>query len=214
LKSFLLIGASVVAAGGLYAGGAFDGGKVYNLPIAEARSRLATLPVPPTVAVSAGGSDAAIVDVDVGSETINWTIAAGTGEPARFTASLTAEGASSTRVKLAFANGRIDGSYADRLMSSSFLRGYSETLFEEQVDSRLEGRPASDGRALQEFAERVAADPRQIEELGEVTEDIFRDVAEQVHEMSGSAEQHEPSPRETMAAATRPSLDLNQKESD
>lgn len=214
LKSSLLIGATAIAAGGLYAGGAFDRGKVYELPIAEARSRLATLDVPPMVKASAGGSDAAIVDVQIGSDTVRWKIRAGTGEPAQFTASLETESPSQTHVKLGFSNGRIDGSYADRIMSTSFMRSYAETAFAERVDARLEGRAADDSKALQEFAQRAAADPSQVQELGEATRSIFSDVQNQMAEMNSAAEQREPTSRESIAAATRPSMDFNQTDSE
>jgi hypothetical protein len=208
LKSFLLIGASGVAVGGgLYAGGAFDRGQVYHLSVDEARARLTTLKIPPVVRATAGASDAADVDIEVGSESVAWEISVGTGEPARFTAALEAEGPARTRVTLDYTNGRIDGGHADRLLSTSFMRGFSETMFEEEVDARLEGRAADHGEALHSFARRAAADPSQVRELGAATEGIFRDVAKQMEELK-RAEPRQPTVRESMAAATRPTLVL------
>lgn len=165
--------------GGLYAGGVLTTGEVYDLSVAEARSRLMTVSLPRDVLVTAGGSDAADVDMDVLSDSISWEVSRGGKRAARFTANLRPEGPMRTRVTIDYANDRSPSSYADRLLSTKFLRSYVETSFAEEVDARLEARPADRDRALTEFANHVAADPEIVRELGLTTEGMFRGIGAQ-----------------------------------
>jgi hypothetical protein len=201
-----------MAVGGLYAGGAFTRGEVYDLPVAEVRSRLVTLSVPTQIRASAGGSDRASVAIDVEPESISWKVANGRGEAARFTANYRAEGPSRTRVTLDYSSGRSGYTYVDRLMSTSFMRSFAEAVFAEQVDARLDGRAVDESQALQEFARGAATHPEQVRELGEVTRSMFNDVSEQIHEQAYSGDVRQSSPRETMNAATKPSLVLPKEE--
>ena len=170
-----------------------------------------TVSLPRDVLVTAGGSDAADVDMDVLSDSIRWKVSRGSKQAARFTANLRPEGPMRTRVTIEYSNYRSPSSYADRLTSTKFLRGYVETSFAEEVDARLEARPVDRDRAMTEFANRVAADPEVVRELGLTTEGMFREIGAQVRANSGSSGEnfHDPqSARETMRAATRPAVVL------
>ena len=205
MKTILLIAASGVTVGGLYAGGAFDRGKVYDLPIAEARTRLANVRIPQLAAQTALGRDDINLRPISTSDAIEWRVSGSAG--AIFSAVLTSEGPGRTRVKLDYEPAKVDGSYADKLRSTRFLRGFAETTFEEEVDARLEGRVADQAQAMRDFAREVAADPEAVRELGLVTEEMFKSVSAQLNE-NMRAERIEPSARTRMDAATKPMIQL------
>lgn len=198
MKTILLIAASGVTVGGLYAGGAFDRGQVYDLPIAEVRARLAEVQIPQMAA------DTAIHPITAG-DSVEWRVNGAAG--ATFSAALSSEGPNRTRVKLDYEPARVDGSFGDRLRSTRFLRGFAETTFEEEVDARLEGRVADQAQAMRDFAREVAADPEAVRELGLVTQEMFKSVSEQLNE-NMRAERIEPSARTRMEATTKPMIQL------
>ena len=198
MKTILIIAASASAAGGLYAGGAFDRGQVYDLPIAEVRSRLAEVQIPQMAA----GTDVRPVS---DGDSIKWRVNGSAG--AVFSAALAAEGPNRTRVILDYEPATVDGSYGDRLRSTRFLSGFAETTFAEEVDARLDGRVGDQAQAMRDFARQVASDPEAVRELGLVTEDMFKSVSAQLNETM-RAQQLETSARSRMDAATKPMTQL------
>jgi hypothetical protein len=204
----MIISASGLAVGGLYAGGAFDRGEVYPLPIAEARSRLELLELPPPLFNASGGI--AVKDGERG-DSFTWEVTAGSEQAAVFTAQLQAEGFARTRVTLDYARHNDDQDRSDRLLSTSFMRSYAETSFHEYVDAALERRSPDQNEAMKAFAANAAAHPEQIREVGAATEEIFKDVADQLKaaQAQGDFSQYiySNSPRARMEAATRPSSD-------
>ncbi|HKP34473.1 MAG TPA: hypothetical protein VJT70_06810, partial [Sphingomicrobium sp.] len=120
----MIISGSGLAVGGLYAGGAFDRGEVYNVPIAEARMRLELLELPPPLFNAAGGT--AVKDGER-SDRFTWEVTAGSEQAAVFTAQLQAEGPARTRVTLDYTRRDSDQDWSDRLLSTSFMRSYAET---------------------------------------------------------------------------------------
>lgn len=204
----MIIGASGVAVGGLYAGGAFDRGEVYNVPIAQARMRLELMELPPAVSNVAGGS--AAQDGQNG-DTYTWKILAGSEKTAVFTAHLQAEGPAQTRVTLDYTRPKGKGDWSDRFLSTSFMQSYAETSFHEYVDAAIENRRPDQNEAMKAFAANAAAHPDQIRELGLVTEGMFKDVAEQMKSMKAGGQfsdySYSNSTRVRMEAATKPSVD-------
>ena len=207
----MIISASGLAVGGLYAGGAFDRGEVYPLPIAEARSRLETMTLPNASRAFAGGSDAAVISAEQSADTFKWRVGLADSDPAVFSARLQPEGAARTRVFLDYRKADTGYAYADRLLSTRFMRTYAETSFHEQVDAVLEGRPADEARALQSFAAHAATHPEDMEEVGAAMEGMFKEVADQMNAMSADANiRGSTSARDRMDAATRPSTNATQ----
>jgi hypothetical protein len=205
LKSVLIFTTASLAVGGLYLGGAFDRGQVYDLPIAEARSRLSALSLPSDAVAPAGGH--ASVGADSTKDGLAWNVSAGGDASSVFAAHLKAEGPGRTRVTLDYRNGT-SSPWADRLMATRFMRSYAEASFHEQVDAALRARRPDQGRALQDFATHAAAHPEEVREVGLATQEIFKDVANQVERMRAAESVPPPtSARESMAAATRPSAD-------
>ena len=198
MKTILLIAASGVTVGGLYAGGAFDRGQVYDLPIAEVRSRLAEVQIPQMAA----GTDVRPVS---DGNSIEWRVNGTAG--AVFSAMLASEGPSRTRVILDYEPAAVDHGYADKLRSSRFLRGFAETTFGEEVDARLDGRVADQAQAMRDFARQVGSDPEAVRELGLVTQDMFKSVSAQLNE-NMRADRIEPAARARMDAATKPMIQL------
>ena len=207
----MIISASGLAVGGLYAGGAFDRGEVYPLPIAEARSRLEMMTLSGVSRASAAGSEAAVISAERSADTFSWRVGRADSDPAVFSASIQPEGAARTRVFLDYRTANTGFAYADRLLSTRFMRSYAETSFHEQVDAALEGRPADQGQALQSFAAHAAAHPEEIQEVGAAMESMFKEVAGQMNAMTVDADlRGSASARDRMDAATRPSTNATQ----
>jgi hypothetical protein len=204
LKTILLIAASGVTVGGLYAGGAFDRGEVYDLPAAEVRQRLEAVRIPQMAAATATGRDTELRPVTNGDR-VEWRLNGKAG--AVFSAILASEGPHRTRVRLDYEPASVDDSFGDRLRSTRFLRGFAETSFAEEVDARLEGRVADQAQAMRDFARQVAEDPEAVRELGLVTQDMFKSVSAQLDETM-RAERAEPNARARMDAATKPMIQL------
>lgn len=222
MKTGVIIAASGLAVGGLYLGGAFERGEVYNLSIDDTRSRLSAMSFPRDVLNSAGGSDTSLSIGDEGN-TYSWNVTAGDYSTAVFTAHLTIEGPSKTRVRLDYKNGRSSSEWSDKLMSTSFMRSYAEASFHEQLDAALESRPADQGQAMQAFAIRAAANPQEMREVGLATQEIFKDVASQLKDaQSGSYGAYgqygqynaQASARERMRNATRPNYEATRPMTD
>ena len=208
MKAIAIIAASGVTVGGLYAGGAFDRGEVYNVPIAEARMRLEMMELPQAMFNAAGGSSAS--DSEQG-DTYTWKVMVGSEKAAVFTAHLKAEGSSQTRVTLDYTRPKSKDVWSERLLSTNFMRTYTETSFHEYVDAAIENRRPDQRQAMQDFAAHAAAHPEDIRELGQATEGIFMEVAEQMKsieaDMKYSQSTYLNSPRVRMEAATRPNPD-------
>lgn len=204
----MVIGASGLAVGGLYAGGAFDRGELYNVPIAEARMRLEMMELPPALFNAAGGSTTS--DGKQG-DTYTWKVMAGTEKAAVFTARLQPEGPSRTRVTLDYVRENGTDPWSDRIMSTDFMRSYTETSFHEYVDAAIENRRPDQSSAMKEFAAYASTHPEDIRELGEATQGIFMDVANQMTsmqaEMKRAQADYQASPRVRMVEATRPNAD-------
>ena len=208
MKAIAIIAASGVTVGGLYAGGAFDRGEVYNVPIAQARMRLELMELPEAMFNAAGGSS--VSDSEQG-DTYTWKVMVGSEKAAVFTARLKAEGPSQTRVTLDYTRPKSKDAWSDRLLSTNFMRTYTETSFHEYVDAAIENRRPDQSEAMKAFAAHAAAHPEDIRELGEATQGIFMEVAEQMKsieaDMKYSHSTYLNSPRVRMEAATRPNPD-------
>lgn len=204
----MVIGASGLAVGGLYAGGAFDRGEVYNVPIADVRMRLGMLELPQAMFNAVGGSTA--TDSQQG-DTYTWKVMAGSEKAAVFTAHVKAEGSSRTRVTLDYTRSASKNGWSDSLLSTDFMRKYTETTFHEYVDAAIENRRPDQHDAMQAFAAEAAAHPEDLRELGEATQGIFMEVADQMKaieaDMKYSQSIYSNSPRLRMEAATRPNPD-------
>lgn len=206
MKILLAISGSAAAVGGLYAGGALSPGEVYDISVSDARARLAAMSLPPPLLMTAGGSDSAAVSVQNGTDAVEWRIATGRVEPALFTAKLYPEGPLKTRVVLNYDSGKTGANFADRLMSTRFMRGFAETSFAEKVDSVLENRPFDQHAAFQSFAVSAANDPEQMRELGNEIGGMFSETSNQVK--AWEQDHSTIYVGKSMNAATRPSVDL------
>ena len=204
----MIIGASGLAVGGLYAGGAFDRGEVYNVPIADVRMRLDMMELPPVFFSAAGGST---VSDSQNGDTFSWKVKAGPNTTAEFTAKLKSEGPNRTRVWLDYSRRETGDDMSDKLLSTNFMQSFSETSFHEHVDAAIENRRPDQNEAMKSFAAYAAAHPEDIRELGLATEGIFKEVADQLNTMQASGQFREysysHSPRARMDAATRPNSD-------
>lgn len=204
----MVIGASGLAVGGLYAGGAFDRGELYNVPIAEARMRVEMMELPPALFNAAGGSTTS--DGKQG-DTYTWKVMAGTEKAAVFTAHLQPEGPSRTRVTLDYARVAGKDPWSERIMSTGFMRSYTETSFHEYVDAAIENRRPDQNAAMKEFAAYATTHPEDVRELGEATQGIFMEVANQMKDLNAkgplSDYSYSNTPRARMEAATKPNYE-------
>ena len=152
-----------------------------------------------------------MISAEQSADTLSWRVGLADSDPAVFSARLKPEGAARTRVFLDYRTANTGFAYADRLLSTRFMRSYAETSFHEQVDAALEGRPADEGQALQSFAAHARAHPEEMQEVGAAMEGMFKDVADQMNAMSVDANlRGSTSARDRMDAATRPSTNATQ----
>lgn len=204
----MVIGASGLAVGGLYAGGAFDRGEVYNVPIADVRMRLDMMELPSLFSSAAGG---ATVSDSQNGDTFSWKVKSGINTTAEFTAKLKAEGPNRTRVWLDYSRRDTGDDMSDRLLSTNFMQSFSETSFHEYVDAAIENRRPDQNEAMKSFAAYAATHPEDVRELGEATQGIFKEVADQLKSMQANGQfseySYSNSPRVRMEAATRPNPD-------
>ena len=203
MKSILVIAASGMTVGGLYAAGAFDRGQVYDLPIGEVRSRLVTVQIPRMAAVSAAGSDRASADFTNGDTQMRWRLGS---KGAVFSATLTPEGPAQTRVLLDYEPAKVEGE-GGSLLDTRFMRGFAETSFAEEVDARLEGRVADQAQAMRDFARQISSDPEAVRELGVATQEMFKSVSDNLNETMRHS-RFEPSAGQRIRAATEPTVKL------
>ena len=203
----------MAAAGGLYAGGAFDRGEVYPLTMEQAREELAAMPFPREAVFSSGASSATEIDVDTTVNTVSWRLSVGGRHAATFRAIMKPV-SGGTRVRLDHQVGEVV-SQAGALTSTSFMQSYADANFAERIDAHLEGRGFNSSSAAQAFAKDIHDNPEKVRELGESIRKIHAQVGEQIRETSdGSADgiEREPySPQErkrAMDSATRPAVQL------
>ncbi len=212
LKTFLMTSGAVAAAGGLYAGGAFDRGEVYPLAMEQVRDELAAMPFPREVVFSSGASSATDVDVDTTANTVSWRLSVGGRHAATFRAIMKPV-SGGTRVRLDHEVGDVT-SQAGELTSTSFMQSYADANFAERVDAQLEGRSHDPAAAAQVFAKDIHDNPEKVRELGESIRKMHAQVGETFKETSESSpaferELYSPEERERkMDNATRPAVQL------
>ena len=211
MKIQLALAASGLTLGGLYAGGAFKTGELYDLPVAQVRSELAAMPLPREVLRAAGASDQIPVKMDFGDEWISWSFKGSEGAMSSFTARFRQEAEGKTRVWLHHSVQAADRGMVSRLTSTRFMRGYATASFEEQVDARLDGRSFDYSKAMQVFARRSTEDPEQVRELGLAVRDMYVEAGERAAEAAhGTGNSYPTDGKAAMEAATRPSVDLSE----
>lgn len=214
MKILLGVSGSGVLLGGLYAGGAFTPGQVYDVPIAQAYSELATMPLPPMLAQATGGSDAVKVDTRRLPGSIEWHFRVGDEEVSLFTARLTAEGPRRTRIRISYEPGKPLSPEIGRLTSTRLMRDLAEITMSEQVDAQLENRPFDQSEAMHAMAVHITEHPEIMQEYGHAVNGMFKEVNRQAADAAHGA----PSPgydvdppglnHSAMEAATRPSVVL------
>jgi hypothetical protein len=208
VKFLLGFGGSGLAIGALYAGGVLGTGEIYDLPLAQARSELAAMPIPAEVRAAVGGSDAAPVSVDTDVHTVTWRFGTPHGVEAKFVARLDSVDRARTRVTLSHSRGEPTAK-ADRIATTAFMRSFAENSFAEQLDAQLEGRSFDQERALKAFADHAARNPQDVEQLGIAVGEIFNEVNSEMADSAFADQIPQPiRARERMEAATRPMVDL------
>ena len=214
MKILLGVSGSGALLGGLYAGGAFTPGQVYDVPIAEAYSELATMPLPPMLAQVTGGSDTATVEVRRSEGSINWRFRVGGEDVSIFTARLSPEGPGRTRIRISYEPGKPLSPEIGRLTSSRLMRDLAEITMSEQVDARLEHRPFDQSEAMHAMAVHITEHPEIMQEYGHAVNGMFKEVnrqaAEAAHGASSPGYDVDPPGlnHSAMDAATRPSVML------
>ena len=198
------VGASGMALGGLYAGGALTPGEVYGKPQAQVMRELSSMPVPNVPAQSLGGG-ATEVDVRQSSGSIGWHFLVGNREAAAFTATLVPEGKLRTRVTVSYEAGESISPEVASLTSTALMRSAAEIAMREQVDARLDGRPLNQGATLHAIGQHAANHPEQVREYGVAIQQMYKDIGNQVAENANGVA-IEPDAQTIMEKATRPSV--------
>lgn len=142
MKAVMFGGAAAVLGGVLYGAGVFDGGEVYNLPVAQVYAKLEYMPMPPELKEHFEPYRGDEVRVDrVPNESVTWRFTQEGHELAQFRARLSPEGAARTRVNVDFEVGDDAPALEGAVYSGPFVAKLAEIFMTEQVDSQLENRP-------------------------------------------------------------------------
>jgi hypothetical protein len=200
-----------VLLGGLYAGGALTSGQVYDVPITQAYSELAAMPLPPMLAQVTGGSNAATVDVRRTPDSIGWHFHLRGQEMSVFTAKLSPEGPGRTRVRVSYEPGNALSPELGQLTSTRLMRDLAEITMSEQVDAHLEHRPFDQSEAMHAMAVHLTDNPEIVQEYGQAVGGMFREINRQAADAAGVGAVPGPVPglnQSAMDAATRPSVAL------
>ena len=211
MKLLIGVSGSGVLLGGLYAGGALSTGQVYDVPITQAYSELAAMPMPPMLTQITAGSDAATVEVRRSPDSIGWHFHMRGQQVSVFTARLSAEGPGQTRVRVSYEPGKALSPELGQLTSTRLMRDLAEITMREQVDAHLEHRPFDQSEAMRAMAVHVTDHPEIVEEYGQAVGGMFQEVNRRAADAAGLSEVPGPPAglnQSAMNAATRPSVAL------
>lgn len=163
-----MAGTAVVALGtAVYVVAPYENGKVYPLPEAEVYQRLIDMPLPADLEKTVHDSPGTDLDIEaIPGEGIRYSLRQNGTMALRMIARITAESASTTRVKVDFEVGDLVALERDRpgsaareikaLEGDPVIQGMIRIALQEQVTSTLEGR-AYDKRKVQREATIFAA---------------------------------------------------------
>jgi hypothetical protein len=172
-----LAGTAVVALGtAVYVNAPYANGQVYPLPEAEVYQRLIDMEMPPELKNTIHDSPGADLDVEARpGEGIHYTLRQNGTMALRMIARITAESATSTRVKVDFEVGDIVALERDRpgsaareikaLESDPIIQGVVRIALQEQVSATLEGRQYNKEKVQREAMVFVTTNPAAVAAL-------------------------------------------------
>ena len=182
MKTMALGTAAAVMVGGLYAGGAFGGGEVYDRPVADVYATLAYMPMPKQFKETFSQVPGSEIRVDrVEGQSVTWRFTQNGHELGRFRADLAPSGAG-TRVTVGFQPGdAIPEGDLREVAALPLIESVAEIAIAEQVDATLESRPFDEERMaraiavyvathqdeVKQYATKMVAAAKNIEEGGE-----------------------------------------------
>ncbi len=202
--------------GSLYASDALTAGRVYDVPLEQAYSELSSMPVPSLLVQATTGTDATSVAVRRSARAIDWHFQVRDQDVAVFTVRLSPEGADRTRVRVGYTPGEPRSPELAHLTSTTLTRDLARIAMSEQVEAQLEHRPVDEDEIVDALARHAAAHPEQVREYGlaagEMVKDMWGEIYENSHDLSGHAPQASGPPpglnQSAMDAATGPSVVL------
>lgn len=199
------------AVGGLYASDALTRGEVYDLSYDQAFAELSSMPLPAEVTQLSARSAGSRVEVRTQGSVIAWHFLADGRDNGRFTATLSREGGSQTRVIVDFLPGSDAPEGVLRISDTALMRKLAAAAMAEQVDSRLEGRPFEESGFMQRAAEHLQNNPDQLKEYGEAVGQTMNDFYSQARANAEASpvSAYQPPVGKPSPEATRPSLDLS-----
>ena len=172
-----LAGTAVVALGtGVYVSAPYEQGQVYPLSEVEVYQRLVDMPLPPELEKTVHEAEGAELDVEATpGEGVRWSLRQNGTMALRMVARVTAEGPTSTRVKVDFEVGDLVALERDRpgsaareieaLKSDPMIQGVVRIALHEQVSATLESRAFDKRKAQREAMIFVARNPSAVAAL-------------------------------------------------
>jgi hypothetical protein len=191
--------------GGLGASGVLASGEVYAKPFNVAYAELSSTVVPPAAYSMLGGSDC---EVRRTANKIEWHFVRGGEDLAVFTAKLSPEDATHTRVKVDFEVGSAMDEQSGKLIATPFMTNSAKLAMAEQVSAELEDRPFNRLRFGKLLAEHYQANPAELQGYGKAVRQIMIDNANTIRANSEGMNQPPLVTQPSTEAATQPSTVL------
>ena len=172
-----MAGTAVVALGtAVYVVAPYENGKIYPLPEAEVYQRLVDMPLPPDLERTVHDTPGADLDVEaIPGEGVRYSLRQNGTMALRMIARITAESASTTRVKVDFEIGDLVALERDRpgsgareikaLEGDPVIQGMVRIALQEQISSTLEGRPYDKRKVQREATIFAASNPAAVAAL-------------------------------------------------
>jgi hypothetical protein len=168
--------------GGLYASDALTTGRVYDIPLEQAYSELASMEVPGPLLGATAGVYATSVSVRRLPQAISWQFQVGGVDVASFTARLSPEAPGRTRVRVEYTPGEPLPPELQQLTSATLTRDFARIAMSEQVDAQLEHRPVDEVEMAHAMARHAAAHPEQVQEYRQAAAETVAGLYRQANE--------------------------------
>jgi hypothetical protein len=166
---FMGVGALTSLGGGAYFSGALDGGEVYNMSAEQVASELEHMVLPQDLESSMDSMSGTSVQVSRnGLKSVTWTFSFSGVDIAEFTAELTNEGPSKTRVNVNFEIPESGaGEFTKETPAATLLiKAVAEIAMAEQLDATLEKRKYDSKRVGNTIAAYAMTHPAEVMAFG------------------------------------------------
>ena len=206
----LLIGlaGSGILLGSVYASDGLARGEVYDMPLTQVHRKLSAMPIPALLIQATSGSDATVIDLRRSPDAIGWHFLIQGQDVAVFTARLSREGASRTRVTVDYSPKSAISPHIARLNSTMLARNFAQTAMGAQLDAWLNDHPLNQSDLVAALGRHASDHPEQVREYGLAMQHMYQDVGNDAAAALNAGAASEPDQQIRIDDATRPAMML------